>query len=133
VYICHQFICKIENFSDEIQLGKLTNGVEAKKEKNEFSSKLQSELSRIRRPNLKKFVFQHFPIFEWLPKYNLDDGISDLIAGITVGLTIIPQGIAYALVANLPAQVSFIYFFEKLSCMDDFSILRHIMSAKLSI
>jgi hypothetical protein len=35
-----------------------------------------------------------------------DDGISDLIAGVTVGLTIIPQGIAYALVANLPAQVS---------------------------
>jgi len=46
-----------------------------------------------------------FPIADWLPKYNLEDGVSDLIAGITVGLTVIPQGIAYALVANLPAQV----------------------------
>ena len=82
---------------------------------------MKSEFSRIRRPNLKKFVYQHFPIFEWLPKYNFDDGISDLIAGITVGLTIIPQGIAYALVANLPAQVSYSFqvlktFFAFLSC-----------------
>ena len=28
--------------------------------------------------------------------------LCDLIAGITVGLTIIPQGIAYAMVAELP-------------------------------
>jgi hypothetical protein len=49
---------------------------------------------------------------DWLPKYNLEDGISDLIAGITVGLTIIPQGIAYALVANLPAQVRHFSFYR---------------------
>jgi sodium-independent sulfate anion transporter 11 len=42
---------------------------------------------------------------EWLPRYNLEWAVSDFIAGITVGLTAIPQGIAYALVANLPAQV----------------------------
>jgi sodium-independent sulfate anion transporter 11 len=45
------------------------------------------------------------PILEWLPKYNMEWAISDFIAGITVGLTAIPQGIAYALVARLPAQV----------------------------
>jgi len=33
--------------------------------------------------------------------------ISDFIAGVTVGLMVIPQGIAYALIANLPAQVSY--------------------------
>ena len=32
-------------------------------------------------------------------------GVADLIAGLTVGLTVIPQGIAYALVAELPEQV----------------------------
>lgn len=31
---------------------------------------------------------------------------SDLIAGLTVGLTVIPQGLAYAVVAGLPPQVS---------------------------
>ena len=30
--------------------------------------------------------------------------MSDLIAGLTVGLTVIPQGIAYAIVAGLPPQ-----------------------------
>ena len=54
----------------------------------------------------KQWVIQKLPILEWLPHYNLEFGISDFIAGITVGLTAIPQGIAYALVAHLPAQVS---------------------------
>ena len=36
--------------------------------------------------------------------YNLDWAVSDAIAGITVGLTIIPQGIAYSYIAGLPPQ-----------------------------
>jgi len=40
--------------------------------------------------------------------------VSDFIAGITVGLTAIPQGIAYALVAHLPAQVRSSYFQDHL-------------------
>ena len=54
----------------------------------------------------KKQLYKKFPILEWLPKYNGEKFVCDLIAGITVGLTVIPQGIAYALVAELPAQVS---------------------------
>jgi solute carrier family 26 (sodium-independent sulfate anion transporter), member 11 len=49
----------------------------------------------------KQWVIQRLPILEWLPHYNLEFGISDFIAGITVGLTAIPQGIAYALVSIL--------------------------------
>ncbi len=56
--------------------------------------------------NPKKWVTKKLPILQWLPKYNLEWAVSDFIAGITVGLTAIPQGIAYALVANLPAQVT---------------------------
>lgn len=44
------------------------------------------------------------PIITWLPKYNVQFAIRDLIAGLTVGLTVIPQGLAYANLANLPAQ-----------------------------
>jgi len=33
--------------------------------------------------------------------------VADIIAGITVGLTILPQALAYAQVAGLPPQVSF--------------------------
>ena len=41
----------------------------------------------------------------WLPNYSLNYSAFDLIAGITVGLTIIPQSIAYAGVAGLPFEV----------------------------
>jgi len=54
--------------------------------------------------NYKKHLNRKFPITDWLPQYNLSFAISDLIAGLTVGLTVIPQGIAYAIVAGLPPQ-----------------------------
>lgn len=46
-----------------------------------------------------------FPIVQWIPKYNNEKIISDLVAGITVGLTLIPQSIAYAGLAGLGPQV----------------------------
>ncbi|XP_075211172.1 sodium-independent sulfate anion transporter isoform X2 [Lycorma delicatula] len=52
----------------------------------------------------KGFFGRHIPIISWLPEYNLEKAISDLIAGITVGLTVIPQGLAYATLAGLPPQ-----------------------------
>ncbi|XP_077427233.1 sodium-independent sulfate anion transporter [Vanacampus margaritifer] len=44
------------------------------------------------------------PILSWLPKYNLKWLQMDLLAGLTVGLTTIPQALAYAEVAGLPVQ-----------------------------
>lgn len=48
--------------------------------------------------NIKK----HIPILEWLPNYKKAFLKGDVIAGITVGIILIPQGIAYALIAGLP-------------------------------
>nr|XP_033817274.1 sodium-independent sulfate anion transporter isoform X2 [Geotrypetes seraphini] len=45
-----------------------------------------------------------FPILRWLPHYSLPCLKLDLIAGLTVGLTVVPQALAYADVAGLPAQ-----------------------------
>ena len=59
----------------------------------------------------KKQLYKKVPILDWLPKYDVQTGVSDLIAGVTVGLTVIPQGIAYALIAKLPPQVIFFYLF----------------------
>ncbi|KAM9818993.1 sodium-independent sulfate anion transporter isoform 1-T3 [Syngnathus typhle] len=44
------------------------------------------------------------PILSWLPKYNLKWLQMDLLAGLTVGLTTVPQALAYAEVAGLPVQ-----------------------------
>lgn len=48
--------------------------------------------------NIKKII----PILEWLPNYEKSLFRHDLIAGITVGIILIPQGIAYAIIAGLP-------------------------------
>ncbi|XP_023723643.1 sodium-independent sulfate anion transporter isoform X4 [Cryptotermes secundus] len=49
-------------------------------------------------------VFRHINILNWLPQYSKQDGIGDFIAGITVGLTMMPQSIAYASLAGLSPQ-----------------------------
>lgn len=43
-----------------------------------------------------------FPILEWLPNYNKSQFKGDLSAGLTVGVMLIPQGMAYAMLAGLP-------------------------------
>lgn len=51
-----------------------------------------------------KMLKKRMPIIEWLPKYKREYIIQDIIAGITVGLTAIPQGMAYAVIAGLPPE-----------------------------
>ncbi|MFY0593114.1 SulP family inorganic anion transporter [Roseivirga sp.] len=45
---------------------------------------------------------QFFPILSWLPNYKKEYLSNDLFAGLTVGVMLIPQGMAYALIAGLP-------------------------------
>ena len=53
----------------------------------------------------KKTLYKRLPVLRWLPRYNAQDALGDLVAGITVGLTVIPQSLAYSNVAGLPPQV----------------------------
>ncbi|XP_076667301.1 sodium-independent sulfate anion transporter isoform X2 [Andrena cerasifolii] len=53
---------------------------------------------------LKQLLLRRIPILAWLPLYSWSKLLQDTLAGLTVGLTAIPQGIAYAIVAGLPAQ-----------------------------
>lgn len=39
----------------------------------------------------KKMLHKRIPILGWLPQYNADSVVADLVAGTTVGLTVIPQ------------------------------------------
>lgn len=45
---------------------------------------------------------KHIPILQWLPNYKRAWLKNDLFAGLTIGVILIPQGIAYAIIAGLP-------------------------------
>jgi sodium-independent sulfate anion transporter 11 len=49
-----------------------------------------------------RYLKSLFPCFGWLPRYNWRWLVGDSIAGLTVGLVVIPQAMAYALLATLP-------------------------------
>jgi SulP family sulfate permease len=48
---------------------------------------------------------QYLPILGWLGNYRREDLSGDLIAGLIVAIMLVPQGMAYALLAGLPPQV----------------------------
>ncbi|KAJ6666289.1 hypothetical protein lerEdw1_000561 [Lerista edwardsae] len=51
----------------------------------------------------KKIAFELFPIISWLPAYRLKDWIlSDLVSGVSTGLVAVLQGLAFALLVNIP-------------------------------
>lgn len=47
-------------------------------------------------------ISRHIPSLAWIPAYSRDKLSGDLSAGLTVGVMLIPQGMAYALIAGLP-------------------------------
>lgn len=51
--------------------------------------------------NLKRYL----PILDWLPDYGRHQATSDLVAAVIVTVMLIPQSLAYALLAGLPAEV----------------------------
>ena len=52
----------------------------------------------------KEKMKRRIPISKWLPEYSVNDGRGDLVAGISVAFTIIPQALALATLAGLPAN-----------------------------
>ena len=51
------------------------------------------------------WINTYFPISFWLKNYTREDLNGDIFAGIITAILLVPQGIAYAMLAGLPAQV----------------------------
>nr|OQO17253.1 hypothetical protein B0A51_14696 [Rachicladosporium sp. CCFEE 5018] len=50
------------------------------------------------------YLYHLFPFTHWILNYNVQWLIGDLIAGITIGAVVVPQGMAYAQLAQLPVE-----------------------------
>jgi len=60
----------------------------------------------MRLPTLNlKYIQGYFPILEWSKTYDKDTLTSDLVAAVIVTIMLIPQSLAYALLAGLPAEM----------------------------
>ncbi|ENN75939.1 hypothetical protein YQE_07474, partial [Dendroctonus ponderosae] len=83
---------------DPQQYNTLLQGNEGKKDtlpwlKQKASSKLT-----------KKTLYKRIPVLGWAPKYDKAAAVGDILAGVTVGLMVIPQALAYSGIAGLPPQ-----------------------------
>ncbi|OJJ47828.1 hypothetical protein ASPZODRAFT_151268 [Penicilliopsis zonata CBS 506.65] len=54
--------------------------------------------------DLGHYFYSLFPFLQWIGRYNLQWFVGDLVAGITVGAVVVPQGMAYAELAELPVE-----------------------------
>ena len=63
---------------------------------------IESSKSRVRR--VYEFVAQFLPFLTWIPQYfkHISHIKDDVMAGVTVGVMLIPQAMAYSLIAGLP-------------------------------
>jgi len=62
--------------------------------------------SKIKNPNegIRNYFLSFFPFITWITRYNRIWLVGDLVAGLTVGAIVIPQGMAYAKLAGLEPQ-----------------------------
>lgn len=83
---------------------------------------------RFRKTCTTKLLKRRLPIIEWLPKYTVESAFSDCIAGFTVALTAIPQGIAYGAVAGVPVEVGAKSFKNKINTITGFHVKKKFLT-----
>lgn len=89
---------QVDSLSDQIKNFFLVIG----RSNETYSSGIRGVKERLFR---KKTLYKRVPILNWLSRYSKQDAIGDFIAGLTVGMMIIPQSMAFAGIAGLDPHV----------------------------
>lgn len=77
--------------------------------------------------NWKSCISSSIPAVTWLKRYRWkDDLVYDMISGLTVAIMHIPQGMAYALLGNLPPVVGIYMAFFPVLVYFFFGTSKHV-------
>ena len=103
-----------QKISEFYNIDKFDEKFNLKKDAQKYTAKYANKFKQ--RSFYTNILYEHLPILDWLPKYNLKSFlIADVFAGLIVGIMNIPQGMGYALLANLePVNGLYISFFPLL-------------------
>jgi solute carrier family 26 (sodium-independent sulfate anion transporter), member 11 len=55
-------------------------------------------------PATGQYLIEKVPVVQWLPRYSPKWLLPDFVAGLTIGVMLIPQGLAYAKIATIPIE-----------------------------
>lgn len=78
-------------------------------------------------------LYKLFPFLEWFRRYGLDSLRSDALSGITVALVLIPQSMAYAQLAGLPAYYGLYASFLPPMVAALFGSSRHLATGPVAV
>ncbi|KAL6264121.1 hypothetical protein P5V15_004199 [Pogonomyrmex californicus] len=91
------------------------------------SSLIRNTINDVKSKNWQSCVASTIPAIQWLSQYNWRENIlSDIISGLTVAIMHIPQGMAYALLGNLPPVVGIYMAFFPVFIYFLFGTSRHV-------
>lgn len=95
---------------------------------------MQNVINIIRSKDWRACIVSTVPAVKWLSKYNWRKNIlSDIISGLTVAIMHIPQGMAYALLGNLPPVVGIYMAFFPVFVYFLFGTSKHVSIGEKSI
>lgn len=96
----HEFVRQHQQHDDSY------NGVVVPEyfEKNVTVAEYGQELFSNPGTKFKDYLISLFPIAKWILHYNYKWAYSDLVAGVTVGVVLVPQSMSYAVLAGLTAE-----------------------------